>query len=272
LLHRNFRRRMNIAFNWRIVVCFSDGARARLRLPAGERNDPAGSRRYLHLRGEQPRWIPGESFLLRERRSLWQRQGPGNYFTINLCPPVMDYLIYYLLLLLLTLLLSLLLLHHLYARLHFTALHLTALLPAMKKRNIHTYAYTHIYIYIYIYIYIHIYVCVYMCILSQYLSPERSHLHQPSLCIRHPFSSISQYTGTARLRRSNRSFIVSSRSSCLILFVHFVWEILTIHEESERKREREIFPCKVTYEMANAFARRKNATLSVIITDRYSSL
>lgn len=125
------------------AVCFSDGVRARLRLPAGERNDPAGSRRYLHLRGEEPRWIPGESFLLRERRSLWQRQGPGNYFTINLCPPVMDYyLIYYYLLLtlLLSLLLLLLLLHHLYARvpaLHSTAFNCT-IPPAMKKRNIYT--------------------------------------------------------------------------------------------------------------------------------------
>lgn len=71
--------------------CFSDGTRARLRIPVGELNDLAGSRRNLHLRGEQPRWIPGESFLLRERRSLWRRQGPGNYFTIYLCPPVMDY-------------------------------------------------------------------------------------------------------------------------------------------------------------------------------------
>lgn len=83
--------------------CYSDGARARLRIPVGELNDLAGSRRNLHLRGEQPRWIPGESFLLRERRSLWRRQGPGNYFTINLCPPVMDYLIYYYYLLLLLL-------------------------------------------------------------------------------------------------------------------------------------------------------------------------
>lgn len=73
------------------VECFSDGTRARLRIPVGELNDLAGSRRNLHLRGEQPRWIPGESFLLRERRSLWRRQGPGNYFTIYLCPPVMDY-------------------------------------------------------------------------------------------------------------------------------------------------------------------------------------
>lgn len=138
---------MRIALNWRatVVVCFSDGARARLRLPAGERNDPAGSRRYLHLRGEQPRWIPGESFLLRERRSLWQRQGPGNYFTINLCPPVMDYyLIYYLLLL--TLLLSLLLLlHHLYARvpaLHSTAFNCTTASYEKKEKYIYIYTIT----------------------------------------------------------------------------------------------------------------------------------
>jgi len=130
------------------IVCFSDGARARLRLSAGERNDPSGSRRYLHLRSEKPRWIPGESFLLRERRSLWQRQGPGNYFTINLCPPVMDYyLIYYLLLLTLLLLSLLLLLHHLYARvpaLHSTAFNCTT--ASYEKRNISIYI--HIYIYI----------------------------------------------------------------------------------------------------------------------------
>lgn len=96
-----------IDFNIKLPLnCSSDGASARLRLPVAERNDPAGSRRYLHLRGEQPRWIRGESFLLRERRSLWRRPCPGNYFTINLCPPVMDYLIYYLLLLLSSLLLT----------------------------------------------------------------------------------------------------------------------------------------------------------------------
>ena len=121
--------------------CYSDGARARLRIPVGELNDLAGSRRNLHLRGEQPRWIPGESFLLRERRSLWRRQGPGNYFTINLCPPVMDYLIYYYYLLLLLLLpplllLLLLLLHYLYARVpapHSTAFNCTT--ASYEKEN-----------------------------------------------------------------------------------------------------------------------------------------
>lgn len=226
-------------FNWRtaVVVCFSNGARARLRVSAGERNDPTGSRRNLHLRGEQPWWIPGESFLLRERRSLWQRQGPGNYFTINLCPPVMDYYLIYYYLLLLTLL-SLLLLHHLYARvpaLHSTAFNCTTA-SYEKKREI----------------YINIYILPQLP--EQPPSPTIS-LYTTSIFIYQSVYRYSQTTTQQPKFHSLFTFLLSHslRSLCLRNTDN------SRRRKRKRKREKEkILPAEVTREMVNdTFARER---------------